>query len=105
MRDLTTLDGILAEQGEWIASLDAAIGLTDSLQGQPGAEQAWKDQFAVSEMLDGIVLRLCAYCPRNRAEQIAKAKALFKWIGADDTLTREEAGALIGSMVEGGIDV
>ena len=104
MRDLTTLEGILAEQAERIAALDAAIEVTDGLQDKPGHEQAFRDQFAVSEMLDGIVLQLCGYRPRNRDEQVAKALALYKWMGKDNGLTREETCALINSTIEGGVD-
>lgn len=102
MRDLTTLDGLLAEQMERADCLDAAIDYTDSLDAVPNKEKAFRNQYAVTELLDAIVLEICAYRPKNSAEQADKAKALIRWMGNMDSLTRPECVALINSMVDGG---
>lgn len=106
MRDLTTLDGLLAEHAERAALLDAAIDVTDSLTGQKEAQNiAYRDQFAISDLVDATVLEICIYRPRTVAEQTAKAKFLLRWIGGVDSLSGDEARALLNSMIEGGANV
>lgn len=106
MRDLSTLDGLIAEHAERAALLDAAIDVTDSLQGQKEAQNAaWQDQFHISDLVDQTVLEICRFRPRNAAEQSAKGRFLLRWVRGVDSLSGEEARALLNSMIEGGANV
>lgn len=103
MRDLTTLDGLIAEHAERAALLNAAIDVTDSISSQHEAKQAaFLDQFHISDLVDQILLEICHYRPRNIAEQSMKGRFLLRWIHGVGSLPGNEARALFNSMIEGG---
>ena len=105
MRDLTTLAGLITEHAERAALLDAAIDLTDSLTGQREAQNAaFQEQYHASDLVDQTVLEICRHRPRDAAEQSAKGRFLLRWVRGVDSLSGDEARALLNSMIEGGVD-
>ncbi|WP_313195882.1 hypothetical protein [Shinella zoogloeoides] len=78
---------------------DQQIKITDAyIEAGTATDEVWEAQFDACNVVDAIVLEICAYRPVNAAEQDRKARFLLEWTKATEA-SEDEVNALLQSML------
>lgn len=78
---------------------DQQIEITDAhIEAGTATDAIWRTQFDACNVVDAIVLEICAYRPANAAEQDCKARFLLEWT-KDNEASEDEVNALLQSML------
>lgn len=78
---------------------DQQIKVTDAhIEAGTATDEVWQAQFDACNVVDAIVLEVCAYRPTDAFEQDRKARFLLEWT-KDTEAGEEEVKALLTSML------
>jgi len=81
---------------------DQQIEITDAhIEAGTATDDVWQAQFDACDVVDAIVLEICAYRPVNASEQDRKARFLLEWT-KDTEASSDEVKALLTSMLLSG---
>lgn len=96
------LQELIADLNAVEAELIAKMEETDTYlgSGRSAPDHVWAAQFSVGDRLDAAALAICAYCPANKAEQVAKSEWLLNKWWRDTQPEYHEVEALLRSMME-----
>ncbi|WP_432344774.1 hypothetical protein WMC41_16120 [Shinella yambaruensis] len=93
------LDVLLQQKHEAENLHDRQIKETDAhIEAGTATDDVWQAQFDACNVVDAIVLEICAYRPANAAEQDRKARFLLEWT-KDTEASEDEVKALLTSML------
>ena len=78
---------------------DQQIEVTDAhLEARTATDEVWQAQFNACNVVDAIVLEICAYRPVNVVEQDRKARFLLEWTKETEA-SEDEVKTLLTSML------
>lgn len=93
------LDLLFERKREADKDHEKQIEVTDAhLEAHTATDEVWQAQFATSNVVDAVVLEICAYRPVNAFEQDRKARFLLDWT-KDTEASEDEVKALLTSML------
>lgn len=95
----TSLDLLFSRKAEADRLHEQQIKVTDAhIEAGTATDEVWQAQFDACDLVDAIVLEVCAYRPADAFEQDRKARFLLEWT-KDTEASYDEVKALLTSML------